>query len=229
MSQMQLIPKKIIQTAESNNMSTACYTAVQTFIELNPEYEYIMYDKYDRIDFIKNNFNKNVSDAYDKLIPGAYKADLFRYCVLYVNGGCYFDIKLILRTPLREIITPLDDIILTQDCTEHAYSNAVIFAKPKHPLMLQIINQIVKNTTNNYYGTCPLCPTGPCLLYEICKQIKPKFINNASQLERLISILRYKSYVSYKNKKIINIAYKGYYTSFFSVYDSLWKSKNIYK
>jgi mannosyltransferase OCH1-like enzyme len=29
--------------------------------------------------------------AYDTLIPNAYKADLFRYSVVYHYGGCYMD------------------------------------------------------------------------------------------------------------------------------------------
>jgi mannosyltransferase OCH1-like enzyme len=31
--------------------------------------------------------------AFDKLKPGAYKADLWRYCILYKKGGIYLDIK----------------------------------------------------------------------------------------------------------------------------------------
>ena len=31
--------------------------------------------------------------AYDRLIPTAFKADLWRYCVLYKYGGVYLDVK----------------------------------------------------------------------------------------------------------------------------------------
>ena len=43
--------------------------------------------------FIKSHFSKRVLYAYDKLIPGAFKADLWRYCIIYINGGIYIDIK----------------------------------------------------------------------------------------------------------------------------------------
>ena len=43
-------------------------------------------------EFIKVNFNPLVLKAYDTLIPTAYKADLFRLCVLYINGGIYGDL-----------------------------------------------------------------------------------------------------------------------------------------
>lgn len=70
----------------------------------NPEYEYNMFDDDESLKFIKENFKKEVADAYENVIPGAYKADLWRYCVLYIHGGVYLDIKNKVMKPLREII-----------------------------------------------------------------------------------------------------------------------------
>jgi mannosyltransferase OCH1-like enzyme len=212
-NQEQVIPKTIIQTGKTTKLSNACFNAIQTFIDLNPEYDYKFFDDNDCIEFIKINFNNDVVNAYNKLIPGAYKADLFRYCVLYITGGCYFDIKQILRVPLREIIDPNEDIILTQDAHKTGYYNAIILSKPKHPLMLKLINQVVKNVFNNYYGTCPLCPTGPCLLYKLAKHIKPKFNFKWSILlsNLLLNMTKSKTYIYYKDMKIISPNYHGYY------------------
>ena len=44
--------------------------------------------------FIMNEYPPDVLTAYDKLIPTAFKADLWRYCVLYKYGGVYLDVKL---------------------------------------------------------------------------------------------------------------------------------------
>ncbi len=229
-TQEQIIPKTIIQTTRSNVMSRACYTATQTFIDLNPEYEYKLYDDNDCIEFIKNNFDQKVLNAYNKIIPGAYKADLFRYCVLFINGGCYFDIKQILRVPLRELIAKNEEIILTEDNLETCYYNAVMIVEKNHPLMIKLINQIVENVINNYYGTCPLCPTGPCLLYNLGKHIKPKFFYKPTYSEILFHQLRSKASITYKGKKIINITYYGYYKSNDKThYSYLWITKNVYK
>ena len=228
LNQEQVIPKTIIQTRKSNKMSHACFNAIHTFIDLNPEYEYKFYDDDDCIDFIKINFNNNVLDAYNKIIPTAYKADLFRYCVLYIYGGCYFDIKQILRVPLREIINPNEDIILTQDTYKTGYYNAIMLSKPKHPLMLKLINQVVQNTNNNYYGDCPLCPTGPCFLYRLAKHIKPKYEFKWSILH--LNFLRCKTFIYYKGKKIITPNYHGYYKLYnHTHYNILWLKNQIYK
>ena len=45
-------------------------------------------------EFIRNEYPPDVLMAYDRLIPTAFKADLWRYCVLYIYGGVYLDVKL---------------------------------------------------------------------------------------------------------------------------------------
>src|SRR5258706_11233112 len=54
-----------------------------------------LYNLYDRKllrNFITENFQTDVLIAYEKLRPYSFKADLGRYCILYKNGGWYFDI-----------------------------------------------------------------------------------------------------------------------------------------
>lgn len=43
--------------------------------------------------FIEREYPPDVLTAYDRLIPTAFKADLWRYCVLYKYGGVYLDVK----------------------------------------------------------------------------------------------------------------------------------------
>ena len=44
-------------------------------------------------EFLAMTFPTDVVYAYDRLIPTAFKADLWRYCILYMFGGVYMDIK----------------------------------------------------------------------------------------------------------------------------------------
>ena len=71
-------PSEIIEVFEKNNKM------------LNTKISYFN-DNMCR-EFIKNNFRVEVLHAYDILIPTAYKADLWRFCVLYINGGIYGDL-----------------------------------------------------------------------------------------------------------------------------------------
>jgi hypothetical protein len=42
--------------------------------------------------------------AFDNLIPWAYKSDLWRYCVLYLYGGVYADHEVVFIQPLTSIV-----------------------------------------------------------------------------------------------------------------------------
>ncbi len=44
-------------------------------------------------EFIMREYPPDVLNAYDSLLPTAFKADLWRYCVLYKYGGVYLDVK----------------------------------------------------------------------------------------------------------------------------------------
>ena len=226
----QLISKIIIQTGESNKSNNIIqHNAILSFIELNPEYEYMYFNSHDRGIFIKNNFDISVYNAYNKIIPGAYQADLFRYCILYYYGGCYFDNKQINRIPLREVIEPTKELMLCKDIlNNHSYYNAIILAKKNNIIMKKCIDECVKNIENNYYGTCHLCPTGPCLLYKCADGYKYDFIFNFKSYYYL-SYLRHKGGIIYKNKLICNISFYNYYTDIKKNYFSLWIKKGIYK
>lgn len=52
---------------------------------------YHFWDDASAADFLSLHFPPEVREAYDAIIPGAFKADLFRYCVLLIQGGVYAD------------------------------------------------------------------------------------------------------------------------------------------
>jgi mannosyltransferase OCH1-like enzyme len=53
------------------------------------DFEYNFYDDAQCEEFIKNNFDSNVYEAYMKCPMNVMKADLWRYCVIYKYGGIY--------------------------------------------------------------------------------------------------------------------------------------------
>lgn len=163
----QKIPKVIIQTDESNNLSQMKYNSVLTLIELNPEYEYKFFDKRDRRDFIKKNFNIDVLETYDTLVPGAYRADLFRYCYLYIFGGCYVDCKMIFRKPFRELINSNDPFVFIQDAIPNSFANGLMMIEKNNARLMACINIIVQNVREKTYKVNKLSITGPNLLYSV--------------------------------------------------------------
>ena len=237
----QLIPKKIIQTYESNLYHNIFhYNAVQTFIDLNPEYEYIFFNDNDCLNYIKKNFPNDVIQAYESLIPKAYKADLFRYCYIYKEGGCYFDNKYILRKPLHELIHINDKNVFCLDRYSDLMFNSIIISISGQDYLKNIIDNIVLNVKNKFYGETPLHPTGPKLFYDYVKQenIKLKHISKTPTNEYLNNFV---ASIKDQNDIYFHKFYKGYYqkdtskrfinyrNSHGSDYTQLWKTRQIYK
>ena len=88
-----VVPLLIYQTWHSKILPPKMTDCVDKLKRDNPEFEHHLYDDISCRTFIKDNYDKTVLDAYDQLVPGAYKADLWRYCILYKTGGIYLDIK----------------------------------------------------------------------------------------------------------------------------------------
>lgn len=112
--------------------------------------------------FIAQEYPDDVLYAYDRLIPTAFKADLWRYCVLYKYGGVYLDIKLEFLgdgdgVSLRTIVERWlgggggsDGLfVLERDAVglwpsgRFGIHNAFIITKPKNPIFLECICRIV--------------------------------------------------------------------------------------
>ena len=160
------IPKKIFQTWETNKVSLEMYDAVHTWIDKNPDWEYHFFDAKARRNFIKDNFPKKVLEAYDALIPGAYKADLWRYCVLYIHGGVYADIKLVLCNQLDKLIDTNTQFTSVKERwpEKGGVHNSFLCSMPKHKFLKSAIDLIVYNVNSGYFGEKAISPTGPFAL-----------------------------------------------------------------
>lgn len=141
-----------------------CMNTVKRYIHDMP---HVIYDLESARAFLLENMGNEVAEAFDKLNPYAYKADLFRYCALYVFGGWYFDCTVRLNTSV--VIPDYCNSVSFRDfplVTNSAWSvwNGALFARPNHKAYELAINLVLSNCKVEYYGTCNLSPTGPVLL-----------------------------------------------------------------
>ena len=158
-----VIPTNIFQTWHSKFLPPLMAKTITTIKRLNPNFKYFLFDDNDCREFIRTHFKPDVLWAYDSLIPGAYKADLWRYCVLFIYGGIYLDIK---YRPLNgfKFINLTEKEHLVADTNNVDIYNALMVCLPKNELLYKAIRQIVENVKNKYYGNNFLEPTGPALL-----------------------------------------------------------------
>ena len=170
MTKLIKIPRNIFQTWSTKNISTDLKKITETWTTKNPNYAYFLYDDNECNNFIKKHFSKNIHDAYCRLIPGAFKADLWRYCVLYIYGGVYVDIDTICLENIDvflnediEFMTP-NDLNNNVKIGTHNLFNAFIASIPKHPILLECINRVVFNIENNILPYSNLDFAGPGIL-----------------------------------------------------------------
>ena len=166
----KMIPKKIFQTWESDDIDPEFQTIVDSWKMKNPNYEYKFYNARDRRKFIKEHFDKIVIMAYDKILPGAFKCDLWRLCVLYIEGGVYIDFDTLCMGKLDDFIDVNDEFVVPIDLNinpaegQHNLFNSFMASIPQSPILLEAINQIVYNVENNIIPNSLLDFSGPGML-----------------------------------------------------------------
>uniref|UniRef100_A0A6C0IMD2 Glycosyltransferase n=1 Tax=viral metagenome TaxID=1070528 RepID=A0A6C0IMD2_9ZZZZ len=225
---LQIIPLNIFQTWYTKDLPEHMRKRVELLKTQNPEFTYYLFDDNDCREFIKTNFDNDVLNAYDTLLPGAYKADLWRLCVLYIHGGIYMDIKLACVNNFK-LIKLIYNNHYVKDRPINSIYNAFMVSSKNNNFLYKGIMQIVENVKEKYYGFDPLCPTGPIMLGAL---IKNNNLNVNVDLKHYIL----GGYIVYNNIKIISSCYPEYNTERTELYnslntkryDKLWKERKIY-
>lgn len=221
-----IIPLNIFQTWYTKILPKKMDDCVNKIKTSNPAFNHYLYDDNECREFIKNNYDIEILNSYDSLIPGAYKADLWRYCILYKLGGIYLDVK---YKPVKGFkfinLTEKQHFVIDRD--NIGIYNALMVSLPNNPFLLKAIKAIVFNVKHRYYGSNNLEPTGPYLLSKII----PK--NDKSvDMKHDFFINMDNRYITYNNYIILK-SYNGYMAESSNMnkqhYSILWNNKNIYK
>ncbi len=252
-----VIPLDIYQTWHTKDLPPKMRECVEKLKKANPEFTHHLYDENDCREFIKNNFDSDVLEAFDGLIPLSYKSDLWRFCVLYKNGGIYLDIKF---EPVGDFkfIELVDKEYFVLD-KPYGYS-----IKVKDELELinsnnyyeNIYNNIDKNLWKNkeigLYTALIICnPNNPILfncIQQIVKNVKNKFYGHnslyptgpgllgekyfngdMSKIKRLNLFFSLNGgYILSKKKKILN-TYSNYYGKEHEIYAKIKHYQELWK
>jgi mannosyltransferase OCH1-like enzyme len=216
----QVIPLNIFQCWRTKHLPPGMQCAVDLVKQTNPEFKHFLYDDKECRDFIKNECHPNVLKAYDTLIPGAYKADLWRLCILYKKGGIYMDIKM---TPLNnfKFIQLTNKEYLVKDIDSNYIFNAFMVCKPNNPFVFACINAILKNVHFKYYGKGVLDPTGPGMMGNV---------RNYGKYQLNIPMKLSGRQIIYNDKPILQTEYPTYRkeqnpATHYSVF---WRNKKVY-
>jgi mannosyltransferase OCH1-like enzyme len=167
-----MIPKTIhkviiVDDGEIPPLPEPMKEAMKTFKEKNQTYEHKLYSGKECEEYIKIHFDEKILKTYLKLKPYSYRADLFRFLVIYNEGGWYSDSKQVCYQSLdelqigKEFVVSLDATI-NPNCLFTAFFGSV----PNHPILKKCIALIIFNVEHKHYGLDCLYPTGPGLFMQ---------------------------------------------------------------
>lgn len=225
------IPLHIYQTWHTKDLSPKMRQCVENLKMCNPEFEHHLLDVSDCREFIQQNFDKRVLDAYDKLKPLAFKADLWRYCVLYKNGGVYLDIKFQCEPNFKLIQLANSDLYVKEywngKYLDNAVYNGFLISAPNNQKFYKIIEKICNHVEVKYYDDFVSGQTGPYLFgrffnhtemdsikYAYYEENGRGFVKNIDTDTNILSF-----YPEYRNEQK---SFKKEY------WQDMWKNKDVY-
>ena len=129
-----------------------CYEQIK---KLYPDEEYHLYSGEELEKIIKNNFNDDVFTSYKKLKQYFCKADLVRFCLLYLYGGLYIDLNIYFINTIPDLDKL--EFFAFRDLSKMskqswAVQTGIIYSLPKSKVVENAINLIVNHCKNEYYG-----------------------------------------------------------------------------
>jgi len=236
------IPKIIYQTWETKDLDPSMRAAMQSWIDLNPDYEHRLFDAQDRYDYIKTHFPERTLKAYERLRPGTYQADFWRYCVLYKTGGVNVDIDCVCLAPLDQTIQSGDTFVSgLAPSYEFAIWVGFVAAQQGHQFLQVSLDHVIRNIETDFYGQSGVWPTGPVAAGIAVNRYaglpdKTHYklgINQRNGMElRLLDFNREtKSVYNDAGVLLMNTKYEGY-TAYYKVnaipYAKAWREGKIY-
>jgi mannosyltransferase OCH1-like enzyme len=106
---------KIIHQSYKDYLRITNLKACQSWKYFNPAFAYKYWTDDDCRTLIKQNFSNDVLKVYDNLYAGAFKADIFRLCVLYLEGGVWADISTLCASPISLLLSDKVNLVTAFD------------------------------------------------------------------------------------------------------------------
>lgn len=239
------IPKVIFRTGPFtlDHVRTDVLEYLDNAVQVNPGFTQVYFSDKDCIDFVKDVFPQYLQD-YKCIIPGAFKADVWRLMVLYHFGGVYSDVGHIF---LKPIINSIDfdknstDLVLVSDLSPWTIHNAFIAAKPRNPFLLFAIKHIMKLVHDRQYGSSVLSITGPRALGDALKLFYQESCTTWTSLclqqSKGLMMWRLEPQALFicnqRNENVIRTKFPNYYKITYDYmgnqhYTKLWTERKVY-
>jgi hypothetical protein len=243
------IPRIIYRTFSKpyEELPEEAIAAMQSSVSLDSEDPYVVlyFSEEDCRQFIRQHFDKYIDD-YDIVLPGAYRADLWRLLVLYAYGGVYSDLGQVYAAPVDSVVDhDADELVLVEDppfpdCDMNGIFNAFMASHPRHPVIAHMISWVVGNIRNREYGKCCLDITGPTAIARAFNAYFGKDEDAAieageyqMQGHRVKILIHVPRTILYNGEKLLDAKFPNYYEIIYPSnsmphYSVIYDQKNVF-
>ena len=166
-TRQEVIPRKVHTVSRTKVPPTHIQNAVNSEVGFTIHH---MSDA-DAEVYIRDHCSKKLAEAYKCIKPPAFRADLYRFCALYADGGLYLDADLVPLVPLSELYSPCSSYSLGYDQAqgtidlEHIGMQMKLLASiPGSNISQCMLNRILRHVRVRKHFRTPLEFSGPQLL-----------------------------------------------------------------
>lgn len=150
-----MIPKNIFQTNRSQEYvdNNQILKSAQTTWKIQKGFRYYFFDDNQMKQFMLDHFDERVNEAFDLCPMMVMKADLWRYCVIYIHGGIYADSDTIRKKSMTEFVNhDVDLVIFGEDnkLNQQCFCQWIFAAPVNSPILKAIIDECVTRILNTH-------------------------------------------------------------------------------
>lgn len=138
-----MIPKTIWQTWKSHDLPVRVAAYVRSWKQLNPTWQHALHDDEECREDVKKFGDPELLLVYDKMPLPVMKADLWRYLIVYENGGVYADVDTSCSVPIDQWMP--DDAALVLGLENNVSMCQWAFAaEPKQQALAMALEKVVQ-------------------------------------------------------------------------------------
>lgn len=154
------IPKRIIQTGRTRDLSLRDQASVTALRHLHPDFSYDFFDDHDIYTFVAQEF-PDLLTVWESFTQPIQRVDLFRYLAVYRMGGFYFDLDVLLGHSVHDLLE-LECVFPFEELSIQPYfcgrlgidwelGNYAFGARASHPFLKALIDNCVRSRTDRQW------------------------------------------------------------------------------
>lgn len=160
--------------------------------------------------YVKNNYDNETYNNFNKLKVPTAKADFWRYLILNKTGGIYLDMDSTINIDLNTLINKNDHAIISKENHKDIYIQCALIFKKNHPILEETIRLVNYQISNNLYSNDIMNLTGPKVFSKALNNIHNKYFINPLKWENKEKDIKYN--LTNFNYRIYGIDYNDKFT-----------------